>query len=402
MVLSRVSQAVAVGCALLILATSVVADQVRVPEDFSTLQAAVNAAQPGDVIIVTGGVHPPVVINKALTLVGDWSDRPVIRPASPGEETNPFVQDAAVTLAGPGSGTVTLSMFELAGTADASYFGTAGQALSGGGFSEVRVVHCELVAPSWFQPTGIGLAPHAIALDGDVGWLLVSQSTVIGGEGTYDAAPSGPLTLPSGGDGIRAPSTSVTVVDSFVRGGDGMDVVYNGGIYAPTGCDDVSGGLGGRGVVASALHHAASQLMGGDGAELNVFSPLGGLFYLCTRPSGAAIAGMSDVVDLPGTLFGSGAMVSGSTWTLTWFASSPSVLLVLSPALVPPLDVGSKGLLFMDPNQLFFIALPGAGLMNTSFPVPADMSLLGWPLALQIYDAQVGLTRPVYSSFVPY
>lgn len=132
----------------------------------------------------------------------------------------PFVQDAAVTLADPGSGTVTLSMFELAGTTNASDLGTAGQALAGGGFSEVRVLHCELVA---------------------ISWLLLPQSNFLGGAGTCYAPPNGPFTVPSGGDGVHAPSTSVAVEGSSVRGGDGMDVIYDATLYSPTSCVDVSG-----------------------------------------------------------------------------------------------------------------------------------------------------------------
>lgn len=42
-----------------------------VPYDYATIQAAINAANPGDVIHVIGGPYAPIVVNKSVSLVGE-------------------------------------------------------------------------------------------------------------------------------------------------------------------------------------------------------------------------------------------------------------------------------------------------------------------------------------------
>jgi parallel beta-helix repeat protein len=42
-----------------------------VPYNYPTIQAAINAANPGDTIHVAGGIYDPVVVNKSLTLIAE-------------------------------------------------------------------------------------------------------------------------------------------------------------------------------------------------------------------------------------------------------------------------------------------------------------------------------------------
>ena len=58
---------------------SAYAGQIHVPADFASLQVAIDNAVVGDVIIVDGGTHGPLVIDKALTIVGVDSNPPFIR-----------------------------------------------------------------------------------------------------------------------------------------------------------------------------------------------------------------------------------------------------------------------------------------------------------------------------------
>jgi parallel beta-helix repeat protein len=44
-------------------------DEIWVPYDYPTIQAAINAAKPGDIIYVASGTYAPAVVNKSLTLI---------------------------------------------------------------------------------------------------------------------------------------------------------------------------------------------------------------------------------------------------------------------------------------------------------------------------------------------
>ena len=74
---------------------------------FTSLQAALDAAAPNDVIRVKGGTYVEITITKPVTIVGD--PMPTIRPPKWNEYTGTTLTcPPAITLAGPGTGTVTL------------------------------------------------------------------------------------------------------------------------------------------------------------------------------------------------------------------------------------------------------------------------------------------------------
>jgi hypothetical protein len=66
---------------LLLLTASAQAATRRVPADFPTIQAAVDAASDGDLVVVRGGSYCGATITKEVHLVGGWNARIVGCPA---------------------------------------------------------------------------------------------------------------------------------------------------------------------------------------------------------------------------------------------------------------------------------------------------------------------------------
>jgi pectin methylesterase-like acyl-CoA thioesterase len=66
--------------------TKVVATEIVVPDDYPTIQQAVNAASDGDIVRVRAGTYiEDIVINgKSLSLIGEGRSNTVIRNKSPG------------------------------------------------------------------------------------------------------------------------------------------------------------------------------------------------------------------------------------------------------------------------------------------------------------------------------
>ncbi len=47
-----------------------------VPDDYSTIQAAINAANPGDLITVRNGIYPEgIIVNKTVSLSGENKEK---------------------------------------------------------------------------------------------------------------------------------------------------------------------------------------------------------------------------------------------------------------------------------------------------------------------------------------
>ena len=98
-----------VACVATLSLTGGAAAQITVPGDFPDPQSAVDAASPGDVIVIQGGTwtpaqfgskDPALRIDKAITLVGD--PPPTFEPIVSGFGQQP----PTILLEGPGSGRV--------------------------------------------------------------------------------------------------------------------------------------------------------------------------------------------------------------------------------------------------------------------------------------------------------
>lgn len=71
---------------------------ITVPDDYSTIQAAVNAARPGDTVYVkTATYHQNVVVNKTLSLVGQDTTTTIIDGSGIGDVVNITANSVNVT-----------------------------------------------------------------------------------------------------------------------------------------------------------------------------------------------------------------------------------------------------------------------------------------------------------------
>ena len=61
-----------------IVSTPAVAENLFVPTQFGTIQAAVDAASPGDRILVAAGLHDGAAINKRVKIVGEGDQTVII------------------------------------------------------------------------------------------------------------------------------------------------------------------------------------------------------------------------------------------------------------------------------------------------------------------------------------
>lgn len=389
----------AVAAALLFGPTSFAAAQISVPGDFGDLQDAIDAASPGEVIVIDGGTHGPIVIDKPLTLVGALGKPTTL---TTWVLPNPPHQAPCVELAGPGSGRVTITNCVLEGTTYGGSFSKNAPAIEGGGFDELHVVHCFVEAPRWIEVTG-GAAPEP-GIEVDVAFTLIADSTVIGGFPDEYPAGTFPFPFPVGGSGIVS-TGDVAVFDSQVRGGAGLSATWNVDERGapPAICTVYGVGYGGLAVeTEGALMVARSDLRPGEGGSFTAEQEDFGEWFVCQQGDGPVLAVDGAVHDFEGSSFlvSSGPLIPNQTFSLLWAADAPDSLLVLGVQPQAPLPVGTKGLLFADATSLQLFPAPGTGVQVFSASVPAVPGAEGLTAVIQRYSVSEGLSAPVFAAYL--
>lgn len=377
-----------------LLSVAAAAGQIDVPGTYPTIQDGINAASPGDVIIVSGGTYAPIIIDKPLTILGN----PSATIDNTGHSSTGSSVDPAVLLAGPGAGRVVLSGLEIGGKADGMIFGISGCGIEGGGFDDLWVVDCEVTSAEWNFLTGIGEGKPAILLGGNqfppLGSLLVADSTVTGGFSDTDACDVWVSSFPPGAAAIEASGSVVTVLDSQVTGGRGPGICFTPSMCPGANpCGVINGGKGGAGVVAQTLLRAGGTVVGGAGGMVSCTGA-----PPCSLEDGPdATAGT--IVDMGSAFQANGQPLLGGNWNFFWNTPSSLALLVFSPLPAPPISLGGKGWLFLNPSALLLFPVASGGVTYTQFSLPNDPNLVGLSIGLQIYDGSSGLTRPVIGVF---
>lgn len=356
---------------------------------FVSLQAALDAAAPGDVVEVRGGEYAAITISKSVTIVG--SPRPTIRPPNPSEAA--FHCSPAVTLAGSGVGVVTLANLDVGGVGAADWFSVFHAAIEGGGFTALHVNDCIVLGPDLEYATGIGVGAEAIRTS--VPLLYLCKSQLAGGENSTDV---GCASMPNGRCGVDAPNSIVVVLDSVVSGGLGSDHVACFDAFCgtsppvqPCPCAWL-GGEGGDGIRAQRVFVANSIVRGGMGMTVTDVCGLTGTLW-GTQPDGAPFTAGTLITPLPNDLALSGSIQLGGTAHLAWTPGTSQLMLV-SSGIGAPID-DANGTMFVDPTRLVYVDAIASGVAAASVPIPADAALIGIELVVQVFDPNTGLTRPV-------
>ncbi len=359
--------------------------QLVVPGTHATIAAALAVALPDDVILVLGGNHGPFVVTQSVTL-----------QANPPATITNVPSDPAVLLLGPGSGRVTLSGFTITGSA-----GGQTPTVVASGFDDVAFIDCDI--------TGLDLSLVGEDVDGgpaisiDGGHLLLSRTTVTGGAG-LTVQNLGPINVVAAAGGLAvdaAGNTSVTLLDSTLTGGAGGDADVD---FPCPPCENIVGGFGGAGLRANGATFISNSIIsGGAGASLTCIGAtadgVGGPY--CTLATGVGVLGETTITNLGFDLVGNGPLVVGSTWTLGWQATAPSVLLIISPLPSLPTMLPGAGVLYADLDLASITPLPGAGTYFIDGMIPDDPVLLGVLATFQIYDPLEGFSRPLIELFAP-
>lgn len=348
----------------------------------SNLRNAVLAAAPGDTLFVDPGAYDPIVIDKPITIVATGAPGSIeIDNVESTGGPPPFIEvDVAILLAGPGAGRVVLEGFSIVPGVTGSFGGDLVlPAIFGGGFDEVLLANSTVASPSWLVSDGV--ADSAPAIDVDLPLLVISDSTVTGGRPSFCALETGGILRPP----LPAVETTghLTALDSILSAGEPYSSVYS-----ESSVGTFAGPLDGvPGVLAGSVSAAESSLEGSEG--ITILDAGGGVAAMGSDGPPSNVG----VVDLGLGLDADNRVAIGQTWVLSADSGAAPQFVGLSNGLQPPLDLGSLGLLAVQPNLISQSAFPAGG--SAALEVPAEPALIGRYFAAQALDgASLSLTRP--------
>ncbi|MFO0983588.1 MAG: pectinesterase family protein [Planctomycetota bacterium] len=398
--------------------------------DFVTIQAAVDAAAAGDVIVVRAGtyVESVEVKGKTLTIVGSGIGNTVVASDGQYDYCPIFVSELAAGVVAIGH--MTLRGYTCLGFGSVDGAGVAsdvelrcapiGDPLPGippsaGGGMRVAITRAQVVDE--FPPDGFTVGrPHgAVLLKG--GFITISQGSFTGlkgGDGDDAQEPE------QGGAGMYIDNTTVYLADVSAQGGLGAPA-WVGGIYCDQKWPAQPGGPGleivNGGVVIGATHDSVMQFAGGKGGYGGPLSDCGGPtfaggdggdgidalggqatlhgpFQLVPgsggdgNPPGKAGLPSKGSVDPSGELFptlaiyGTGAI--GDLLTLQVTGNPGERVLLIAADRFDRMSVaGLDGFpLFAVPGGTFFFVVPigtisGAGTLAVNLPILDNPMLIG-------------------------
>ena len=369
---------------LALLTLAIPAQVADVPGDYGDLQTAIDSSAAGSVLVVHGGTWQAIRIDKPLTIIGE--PMTTIEGRLVGTNPNDSHYEPPIMLAGPGSGAVVLSNVRTGGEVPGNVIGQATPGIMGGGFSELHVYDSVIEAPVWVNVIG-GLGVGEPAVQVSVPFMTFQRCAIRAADNVNDPISPTNNAWP-GSAGIQAPNATVVVGDSTVEGGDSG--VFGYPVFTSCGDIDCPGGEGGHGVRSRFLYVAGSSLIPGLGP---VWLDWQG-FLCCTGMDGQPFVG-NTVEVRPGHIELLGALEGGRSFTLDLTAPGPTVALLTSVGLRPPVSAFMAGPLFLEADYVLLGMFTSPGPVVLSIPLQAG--LLGRLVAFQSLDPSAGLSHPVAS-----
>ncbi|MBM3975863.1 MAG: hypothetical protein FJ299_02595 [Planctomycetes bacterium] len=380
---------------LLIPALPAQAGQIRVPTDQPTLAAALAAAAPNDVILVQTQVpQGNVSITKPITILGD----PLLRIEA---NTIGCISQPLVRLAGPGSGSVTITNAKFSSNFDCFDPPTP---IGGSGFASLFLYEVEIPEPL-SGATGLGNGVEGLKTTG-IPFVALERCNIRSAQNDVDicsfsqAIQLGQVNHAA----VDIGSGALLVLDSTLRGGNGGYLCSEFASNCPFGVA-TAGGEGASAVKAGSVYQANSTLQSGTGSIYLAWPGSAGsgtplnCFNYGSYP--AVIAGTN--ATLPGTIEAVGDPKPGATWLLSFTLPSGASYALFSFGPGAPIAVPGLGTAFLNPATFMSLGIlsPGGGFGIKNYSIPNDTGLLGLQMVLQPLSVTQGLLRPVAAVIVP-
>jgi hypothetical protein len=379
----------AVLISALLHAGPVLAATITVPGDYPDVQTAIDNASPGDTIVVQGGSWETITIDKALAIIGDPA------PTFLGSQSGTGLEgQSPITLAGPGSGRVSLENVIVGGNIPPLSYNDGAAGVSGGGFAALYVYDSTIEAPFLSLPAYVP-SFGSPGIETTVPLVWIERSSVTASRQWPTDAPCTPNPAPTA-PGLDAPGSTAVILDSTVTGGSFFMALTVCGSTCPPTCPPQGGG--GPGVACNILYESNSSLVGGSGADWYTGT---GHVYCCTAANGDPFVAAARIL-MPSDLGPlTGGQKVGQTLDLSWSTPGSSIALYLAfskPVLPTPHPSG--GYVFFGSHIHYLGVLPSP--LSIGLNVPPSPLLVGIPFGFQILDLSTHVvSRPVSGVLMP-
>lgn len=355
------------------------------PGGFPQIQPAINAASPGDVVVVQAGTYDAFTLTKDLTLT-----------AAPGAvvdvQTTTIFTNSVTIVQPPGMATVTGLRFRtllyaaaqtrvLGGTvhfADCAFESSPGfmPALPALVVQNANVAlqRCVVLGGGVPTTTGGGSGAGCNAMTVDSGTVAATDSLFLGGNIHWDF-------LGHGGHAIAASAADVHLANCIVIGG-GNDPLIS--YHVP--------GSGVHVEAGSRVWLADCQVVGGDGRTVGggaAVENLGTTPVVVARstllggpgaPIGPSVIGPLTTGPLLGLSGTTAPITLGAAWTVGYRAAPATPVLVLASERIEPSSSPLVAEPVWLPTNAFVVAAAGvtdaSGVVAFAFAVPPTPSLL--------------------------